>query len=435
MEANMILGDSFAAIAYTVIAIFAAVGLTGLIKWAKRKNAAINATAVDKPIDIRTENEPKPGEHATKKAQVIVLGDISDKHGNVLNQGGPVASDEEASAAITEEMRDVTDTPQDVDPEEVQDKCALGGTAAAETYGTPQIGTKEEVLAGCPQCGESAAVVAEETPPGDDTITMFDIGNGETISLLDHEPNPDLLDLVPNDWIREHLALPIDRQEDGSIRIAISDLKDVDSAKAVLFLLPNTATWVLADKAEIEAWIEDHLTPVDEEEKEDGPSLLDAFNECTEDDAADDDADEDELETIILADYEPDPELVKLIPLGRIIQHLVLPIDRQEDGSIRIAISDPTDVETADTIRFMFSEEVVWVLCSREEIINWIENDPECYAHQMKENGKGAGEMIAAMVAAREGDDQDNEVDKDIIDAGIELDDDEDEPDDDPDSQ
>lgn len=66
---------------------------------------------------------------------------------------------------------------------------------------------------------------------------------------------------------------------------------------------------------------------------------------------------------------------ISLLPEDRIKRHLVLPMGRDEAGRLKVAITDPLDLETLDMLRFMLNEEPVPVLVSKSKIQAYIDQN------------------------------------------------------------
>ncbi|HDY65294.1 MAG TPA: type II/IV secretion system protein [Phycisphaerae bacterium] len=62
-----------------------------------------------------------------------------------------------------------------------------------------------------------------------------------------------------------------------------------------------------------------------------------------------------------------------LLPEDRIRRHLVIPLDRDESGRLKVIITDPLDLETLDMLRFMLNEEPIPCLASKAKVRAYIE--------------------------------------------------------------
>ena len=83
-----------------------------------------------------------------------------------------------------------------------------------------------------------------------------------------------------------------------------------------------------------------------------------------------------------------DPELVDRVPIAFAKQHGLLPLGRGDDGSIRVAIADPFELEPLDDLRLLFEgSEVVPELASRRAILEAI--------NQVYDRGPASAEALA----------------------------------------
>jgi type IV pilus assembly protein PilB len=62
-----------------------------------------------------------------------------------------------------------------------------------------------------------------------------------------------------------------------------------------------------------------------------------------------------------------------LLPEDRIRRHQVLPIGRDDQGRLRVIITDPLDIETLDMLRFMLNEDPVPCLASKAKVRAYID--------------------------------------------------------------
>jgi len=73
-----------------------------------------------------------------------------------------------------------------------------------------------------------------------------------------------------------------------------------------------------------------------------------------------------------------DKELVSRIPLNFLLANQIIPLRREEDGSVLVAMSDPLDVQPLDDLRLLLDSDVGIVVSVPEEIVR-IAN--RCYGH------------------------------------------------------
>ena len=82
-------------------------------------------------------------------------------------------------------------------------------------------------------------------------------------------------------------------------------------------------------------------------------------------------ADELGMEFIELGDFEVDTELISQFPTAAIFRHEVLPLDR-DNGSVRVATSDPFDLEALSELSSLSGLELDPVLARHEDIVDLI---------------------------------------------------------------
>jgi len=66
---------------------------------------------------------------------------------------------------------------------------------------------------------------------------------------------------------------------------------------------------------------------------------------------------------------------VSLLPEERIKRHLVIPMSRDEKGRLKVAVTDPLDLETLDMLRFMLNEEPIPILASKSKVRAYIDQN------------------------------------------------------------
>jgi type IV pilus assembly protein PilB len=77
------------------------------------------------------------------------------------------------------------------------------------------------------------------------------------------------------------------------------------------------------------------------------------------------------LEFVDLTDRTIPPAVVELVPESVARENLVLPLD-QDNGALKIIMSDPSDFETVEKLRFILNKEIQPVLAPREQIVEAI---------------------------------------------------------------
>ncbi len=102
-------------------------------------------------------------------------------------------------------------------------------------------------------------------------------------------------------------------------------------------------------------------------------------------------ADQARLPFVEISDLDPDGELLSEVNVKTIFRRRVLPLDR-ENGTIRIAIADPLDLEVLDELRLLLKSEVTAVVARPSEIDRLIK----------KHYGVGAEEVDNMVVASRD---------------------------------
>jgi type IV pilus assembly protein PilB len=66
---------------------------------------------------------------------------------------------------------------------------------------------------------------------------------------------------------------------------------------------------------------------------------------------------------------------VNLLPEDRIRRHLVVPLGRDDNGRLKVIITDPLDLETLDMLRFMLNEDPVACLASKAKVRAYIDQN------------------------------------------------------------
>jgi general secretion pathway protein E/type IV pilus assembly protein PilB len=73
------------------------------------------------------------------------------------------------------------------------------------------------------------------------------------------------------------------------------------------------------------------------------------------------------MDVIILADQDISPEVIKLVPAAVARRYKVVPVF-DHDNTLTVALSDPLDIETLDSLRYILKRNVDGVVASEEEI-------------------------------------------------------------------
>ena len=114
------------------------------------------------------------------------------------------------------------------------------------------------------------------------------------------------------------------------------------------------------------------------------------------------------LEVVDLSSMVIDPDVIKIMTPELVKQHRVVPISVHEN-TITIATSDPSDLETIDTIRYVLKKDVEAVEASKEQIDHMIDHHYGSIEQNvdafMKEIG-AEGEVEAQLGKAGEGGDR-----------------------------
>src|SRR5438034_8067765 len=77
------------------------------------------------------------------------------------------------------------------------------------------------------------------------------------------------------------------------------------------------------------------------------------------------------LQFVDLAELTIPPSVIELVPEAVARENIVLPM-AQENGSLKIIMSDPTDFDTMQKLQFILNKDIQPVLASREQIIEAI---------------------------------------------------------------
>jgi type IV pilus assembly protein PilB len=83
-------------------------------------------------------------------------------------------------------------------------------------------------------------------------------------------------------------------------------------------------------------------------------------------------AEEHGLEYVDLAEAAIPPHVVELVPESVARENAILPLAEEEDGSLKVVVSDPLDFETLDKLRFILNRKVEIALAPRESIVDAI---------------------------------------------------------------
>jgi general secretion pathway protein E/type IV pilus assembly protein PilB len=79
------------------------------------------------------------------------------------------------------------------------------------------------------------------------------------------------------------------------------------------------------------------------------------------------------MDVIVLADQEIAPEIIQQVPAAVARRYKIVPVF-DNDNTLTVALSDPLDIETLDSLRFMLKRNVEGVVASDEEIAIALDN-------------------------------------------------------------
>lgn len=103
------------------------------------------------------------------------------------------------------------------------------------------------------------------------------------------------------------------------------------------------------------------------------PEALDSLGFMSEDQVLMILASEYGMDTFDLSDYHIPADAVKLVPPSIARQYKVVPV-MQNDGTIIVAMSDPTDLETLDSLRYILKSDVEGVVAPKSQIMSAIDH-------------------------------------------------------------
>ena len=67
------------------------------------------------------------------------------------------------------------------------------------------------------------------------------------------------------------------------------------------------------------------------------------------------------------------PSVIELVPEGVARENVALPLAQDENGAIKIAMSDPTDFDTIQKLQFILNKDICPVTSPRQQIIEAID--------------------------------------------------------------
>lgn len=73
-------------------------------------------------------------------------------------------------------------------------------------------------------------------------------------------------------------------------------------------------------------------------------------------------------EKISLSEIQIDPEIIQIVPRHIARRYKVVPVRKARDGALMIALSDPTDIETLDSLQYVLKMNVVGIVATKEDI-------------------------------------------------------------------
>ena len=77
------------------------------------------------------------------------------------------------------------------------------------------------------------------------------------------------------------------------------------------------------------------------------------------------------MQFVDLTDVTIPPSVVELVPESVARENVVLPLS-QENGALKIIMSDPTDFDTVQKLQFILNKDIQPVLAAREQIVEAI---------------------------------------------------------------
>jgi type IV pilus assembly protein PilB len=101
------------------------------------------------------------------------------------------------------------------------------------------------------------------------------------------------------------------------------------------------------------------------------PSALERLGYATGDEISRAIAQEHGMEFINISDIVIPPNVVELVPESVARENAILPMS-EEDGALKVIVSDPSDLDTQEKLRFILNREVRYALAPRESILEAI---------------------------------------------------------------
>ena len=101
------------------------------------------------------------------------------------------------------------------------------------------------------------------------------------------------------------------------------------------------------------------------------PSALERLGYATGDEISRAIAQEHGMEFINIGDVIIPPNVVELVPESVARENAILPMS-EEDGALKVIVSDPSDLDTQEKLRFILNREVRYALAPRESILEAI---------------------------------------------------------------
>ena len=101
------------------------------------------------------------------------------------------------------------------------------------------------------------------------------------------------------------------------------------------------------------------------------PSALERLGYATGDEVSRAIAQEHGMEFINIGDVVIPPNVVELVPESVARENAILPMS-EEDGALKVIVSDPSDLDTQEKLRFILNREVRYALAPRESILEAI---------------------------------------------------------------
>jgi general secretion pathway protein E/type IV pilus assembly protein PilB len=121
------------------------------------------------------------------------------------------------------------------------------------------------------------------------------------------------------------------------------------------------------------------------------------------------------MDTFDLTNYKIPPEVIKAVPGDVARRYQVVPVMRNE-GTLTVAMADPTDLEALDSVRYILRTDVEGVVCSKRQIENALnyyygdlEDSVESFLEDMTEGTLDINEVATTDVTTEESAEEDDD--------------------------